>query len=111
MIKSPWEAALETGSVESAFQVMGPVFPPRGYIVAPTSGALEALKDGGRSSRATVCSTPTRTITPKSCQDIYKPKIPRGWNTQCNRQQPPTYGTRITLIICNKHDDHYRVKH
>lgn len=93
MIKSPWEAALETGSVESAFQEMAPVFPPRGYIVAPTSGALEALKEGGRTSRATVCSTPTGTATPKISQDVYMPKIPRGWNTHVNRQQPATYGT------------------
>ncbi|GLH16217.1 Uncharacterized protein GBIM_20556 [Gryllus bimaculatus] len=42
MVKTPWEAALETGSVETAFEEVAPL-QPRGFVAAPTPEAMNTF--------------------------------------------------------------------
>ncbi|KDR17437.1 hypothetical protein L798_08565 [Zootermopsis nevadensis] len=107
IVKSPWEAALETGSVDAAFQEFPPVLTPRGFIAAPTQDKFESLYNipqpqqqatswtstTAPDTKNTFNSIPPAAVPPKtqtlnyqqrisgSEKDfLYKPKAPRGWN-------------------------------
>ena len=93
LIKSPWEAALETGSVDTAFVETGPVFPtpknpfswtPQGPELLPTDQPQQSKVDLSK-------------VAGVNKSDLYKPNIPRGWNT--NQSQQLSYGKFLTLKI------------